>query len=107
MLHNNGYINDVEFIKYLNEYCYIDFEKNFIPTKYVYIDINPFQALQNIKKRNRSGEETITLEYLIDLDKYYKEWMKDLKNVQILQYKHDPTPQSSDAVDQMIREIFI
>jgi deoxyadenosine/deoxycytidine kinase len=105
MLHNQGYLNDIEFIKYTNEYFYVDFEKNFIPAKYVYIEINPVQALQNIKKRGRDGEETITLEYLIDLDKHYKEWLSDLKNVQFLQYKHSPTPHQNVDVDAMIREI--
>lgn len=43
----------------------------------LYVDTNPDECLNRIKKRNRSEEDNIELDYLVDCDKKHKDWIEN------------------------------
>lgn len=45
--------------------------------KFIYLKTDPIICLERSKKRNRTGEEGIPLEYLISLDKKHDEWLSN------------------------------
>ncbi|GAM26014.1 hypothetical protein SAMD00019534_091890 [Acytostelium subglobosum LB1] len=49
-----------------------------IPNLIIHLDVTPEESLKRIQQRNRECEKTITLEYLINLDKAYQEFIKDI-----------------------------
>lgn len=62
MLHQDGFINDYGMTAY--KMWNDDFAKESTVNKTVYINIPPEICFNRVKKRNRPGEENITLEYL-------------------------------------------
>lgn len=61
-----GYMNDIEFQTY--EYYYNQYNKQCKLDGIVYLKIDPFTCCNNIKKRNREGEDDISNEYMNSLD---------------------------------------
>lgn len=71
MLHETKKINTIEYQVY-NKW----FEKfiiNLPKHKYIYIINDPYKCLENIKKRNRKGEDTIDISYLNLCNKAHEE----------------------------------
>ena len=74
MMHDDGYMNDIEYAVYermckKSDVMYIE------PDLVVYLDVDVNTCFERVKKRNRRGEENITLEYLSRCEKYHKEMM--------------------------------
>ena len=44
--------------------------------KVVYLDVPPVTCKERIQTRGRSGEESISLEYLELCDKYHRDWLE-------------------------------
>ena len=42
----------------------------------IYLDVDPPICRQRIHNRNRNGEDDIPLEYLVNCDKYHKEYIQ-------------------------------
>jgi deoxycitidine kinase/deoxyguanosine kinase len=63
MLSDQKKIESVNFKIYLN--WFDEFAKDFPVHKYIYIECKPEICQERIKKRSRTGEETIPLDYLI------------------------------------------
>jgi deoxyadenosine/deoxycytidine kinase len=55
-----------------------EFALEFPINKIIYIKANPEICFERIKKRNRSGENEIPLEYLINCDKYHQDMIEIL-----------------------------
>jgi len=82
----------------------IDFIKKIIkPTAYIYLKAPPEICYQRIKKRNRQGEEHITLEYLQTLDLHHQVWLKKQmeKGVKVLEIDNS----EELCVDKMYQKI--
>lgn len=63
------------------------------PTRVIHLKTTPEQCLDNIKQRNRRGEEKITLEYLQQLDQYhYDVLVGNTHGVPVLPLEFGPIP---------------
>ena len=87
----NGHVNNKDILEYnecfdklLNISCIKDIVK---PKAYIYLRTSPEICHERVKKRNRIGEEHITLEYLQTLDMYHHCWInkEKEKGVQVLE----------------------
>jgi deoxyadenosine kinase len=77
MLYKSGNISEVDFNTYKKLYSnMINFIKK--PSLIVYLEVEPKIALERIKLRNRKCEQNITLNYLIDLQNNYEEWLNTI-----------------------------
>jgi deoxyadenosine/deoxycytidine kinase len=79
MLHDGGYISDIDHEAYLTA---LECLKLLIypPTTLVFLDVRPEIAFKRIKERGRKAEGDMTLEYLVSLAKYYKKFIKNAKD---------------------------
>jgi deoxyadenosine/deoxycytidine kinase len=76
MLHDDGFIDNMEWQIYLNWYKYLTntYKLNYI----VYLDISPEICKERIIKRSRIGEENISIDFLNKLDIYHQKWFVGL-----------------------------
>ena len=80
MLHQQKYISDMEWKTY--NYWFDTFKEQTDLNYIVYVKTKPEICLNRIKKRNRTGESDIPLEYLLHCDELHSEWLeKTEKNV--------------------------
>lgn len=70
-----GYMSDVEWALY--QQWFTTLVESFIkpPKCFIYLQVDPEIALERIKKRGRSGEETINAEYLKDIHQRHEEFL--------------------------------
>lgn len=84
MLYDTKMLEDVNY----QIYCkwFEEFSKEIPMSKIIYIQTDPEVCLERINKRNRSGENTIELDYLNLCSKYHEDMMNELreKNVEII-----------------------
>jgi deoxyadenosine/deoxycytidine kinase len=69
---DDGYISGIEYQTYKYYFNAFKVKK---PTKIFYINLQPQECLERIRKRNRREEADITLDYLKKLHLYYAEWV--------------------------------
>lgn len=75
----NGYMTDLEwdlysrFFEKMTQNCHA-------PQGFIYLHVEPEIALERIKKRNRSGESTIPLDYLQAIDARHQEFLISKKH---------------------------
>lgn len=55
------------------------FAQGFVATKIVYLDCPPISCLARIERRGRTGEDRISIDYLIKCERYYINWMFSTK----------------------------
>lgn len=90
----------------------------FPPTVLLYLDCRPETCLERIKRRGRSQEQDITIEYLQKIHKGYQELLRNAKTaffpwshaVEILHVPWDPdtaTDRDWDRTADMLKEVFI
>jgi len=76
MLYDNGKISDIDFEIY-NRW----FDEFSIPvTKYIYLYTSPDISQQRINKRNRTGEELISLDYLKVCHQSHERWLNNMES---------------------------
>lgn len=73
MLYDDNQINEIEYQIYLKWYDY--FLKDLPPIYTIYMRTTPKICLQRILKRNRSGEQNISLSYLQNCHDYHEKWI--------------------------------
>jgi len=73
IMEQDGHINKIE--KGLYDQWFEFLNKDVKVDGYIYIKADPKTSLERIRKRNRPGEENITLEYLEKLHKAHNEWL--------------------------------
>ena len=78
MLHDGGLMEDLDFSTYIQLFNNMT---NFLhrPDLIIYLDVEPSEALRRVKKRSRSCETGLTLDYLVKLKQGYEEWLKDVE----------------------------
>ena len=74
MLHDDGLIEDVEFQIYCKWFDHFMEDIGFCGM--IYVNTDPEICYDRIKSRNRTGEETIPLDYLKKCDEYHKKYTK-------------------------------
>lgn len=75
MLYQQGFINDIEWQSY--NYWFDTFKEKTYPDKIIYIKTNPDICFTRIKKRDRLGESSISIEYLQHCHKLHEEWLDE------------------------------
>ncbi len=76
-----GFLTKIEWDIYLTWFNFLIPTKCAVPKGFIYLKVAPEIAYERIKKRNRSGEETIPLDYLQQLDARHTEFLIDKKNI--------------------------
>lgn len=75
MLHDDGKIETINYNVYLQFY---ELYKDEFPTKgLIYINASPETCQTRINTRNRSGEESIPIEYLQKCHEYHENWISN------------------------------
>lgn len=80
MLHDDKKIDAICYNIYSKMFDEID---DFNLDKIIYINTTPIKCHERIHKRNRDGENNISIEYLEKCDKYHNDWLncKHKKNI--------------------------
>lgn len=76
-----GFMTDIEWNLYKEWFNNVVSAHAKPPKAFIYLKVAPEIALERIKKRNRSGEETISLEYLQEIDKRHEEFLIQKKDL--------------------------
>jgi len=112
---NCGNIDVLDWETY--EMAYNFMARNLLPpTLLVFLDVQPETAYERMKKRNRSAEAGVPLEYLRDLRKGYQELLHEAEQglmpwshaVRVSRMVWEPdtiTPKQWDAVAQTVRDM--
>jgi deoxyadenosine/deoxycytidine kinase len=82
MLYADGMINKIEYTIYNN--WFQEFIDIIPPIQYVYLKTTPDVSDTRVKKRNRLGESTISLEYLTKCHDYHETWLNNTPNVTMI-----------------------
>ena len=78
MLYDQGKMEKIEYDIYLK--WFDSFSKNSVIQKIIYMKTYPKICFDRVNKRNRIGESNISIEYLIDCNKYHEEMMEKIKD---------------------------
>jgi deoxyadenosine/deoxycytidine kinase len=78
MLYQQKFINDIEWQTY--NYWFDTFKDKTKLTTIVYVNTNPEICFERIKKRNRTGESDIPLDYLNHCHLLHTEWLVSSKD---------------------------
>ena len=71
MLYDDGLINSIDYQIYLK--LFESFTDEYPVNKIIYVKTKPNICIERIKKRSRTGETNIQLDYLVNLNKYHDE----------------------------------
>jgi deoxyadenosine/deoxycytidine kinase len=82
MLYESGKIEDVNYKIYLT--WFDTFADDYPVQKIIYVNTKPELCHERIKKRSRTGEDSIPLDYLNECHKYHKEMMNILKEPKLI-----------------------
>jgi len=99
MLYDSGIIEETEFIIY-NKW-FDEFVDNIEIKGVVYLDVNPNVCMQRIAKRNRNGEEGVSLEYLQKCKMYHDTWLNTYEN--ILRIQDDEESKQMEWLNKVIK----
>jgi len=73
----NGKMSKIEYDIYCNWHTWLCKKFDITPKYFIYLKTNPEISEERIKKRSRTEESGIPLEYLKQLHNNHEEWMKD------------------------------
>ena len=82
MLYEDKLISETDYQIYNKWFSH--FIEEMPPIHYVYLQTNPTIALERIRKRNRSGEEGINMEYIQRCHMKHDEWLINIENKLII-----------------------
>ena len=106
--YQNGNIGEIE-LKVYEDWFRVLTEKFVVrPSGFIYLKTSPETCYQRIKKRSRSGESDIPLEYLEQLDILHTIWLEDekKKDVKVLEIDvSEDYTESPEKQEEMFRKI--
>lgn len=79
--YQSGGLSAIEWEIYKQWFAFLMKGKCKVPKGFIYLKASPELCLQRIKKRNRSGEENITIEYLRCIDKAHDNFLIEKKGL--------------------------
>lgn len=104
--HEEGFSDKDDWEHYTTVADYV-LEKIQQPSCYVYLKATAPYLYKNVNRRNRAGENKITLSYLQDINRRYNLWIKELidrgEKVITIQVDHDF---SDEEIKEVFSEIF-
>ncbi len=83
MLYDDKKMNEIEWKLYQNWFGWLSDKFNAKPDAIIYLRCDPQIAYERVKKRARSEEDTISLEYLTRLSEYHDKWLLNEKNIPV------------------------
>lgn len=110
MCYENSFMSDLEYTIYKEWYKFVcsildDYEnKKVIKQHYVYLETKASTCYDRLKKRNRVGEEGISLEYLETLSNKHTEMCKDNSNIFIVDNDNDI--KNNDDINKQMTKLF-
>ena len=102
--YENGMMNEIEWNDYTSWFDWLSKTFNINPKGYIYLRASPDISYERIKKRSRSGEETIPFDYLKELHNKHEKWLTDEPNVLILDV-NDDFQDNSGKLNDMIEKV--
>lgn len=84
MLYQQGFINEIEWQTY--NYWFDTFKEKTKLDSIIYVSTEPSICFDRIKKRNRTGESNIPLEYLEHCHRLHQEWLSENKDHNIINF---------------------
>ena len=102
--YENGMMNEIEWNDYTSWFDWLATSFNINPKGYIYLRTSPDISYDRIKKRSRSGEETIPFDYLNELHNKHENWLLDEPNVLILDVNED-FENNSGKLNDMIEKV--
>lgn len=102
--YENGMMNEIEWNDYTSWFDWLVETFDIKPKGYIYLRASPDISYDRIKKRNRSGEETIPFDYLKELHNKHEKWLMDEPNVLILDV-NDDFEKDSGKLNDMIEKV--
>jgi len=104
MLYDTGYIEEIEFKIYLQ---WFDEFNTFYYAGIIYIQVNPEVCALRIKTRNRKGEESIPLEYLVSCHNYHEIWIGCIENIKVFTFNGNNEIDIEEIYDTILDTIFV
>jgi deoxyadenosine/deoxycytidine kinase len=104
----DGLIGDIEWHDYVSWFDWLTQEFKVEPQGFIYLRCEPEVSLERIKKRNRSGEETISLDYLKKLHEKHDEWLLNEKSSKVLTFdvNAESTPEKIQEMIHVVKAFF-
>ena len=102
--YENGMMNEIEWNDYTSWFDWLATSFNINPKGYIYLRASPDISYDRIKKRSRSGEETIPFDYLNELHNKHENWLLDEPNVLILDV-NEGFENNSGKLNDMIEKV--
>jgi deoxycitidine kinase len=82
--YENNKMNEIEWTDYCSWFDWLTENFKIKAKGFIYLRADPEISYQRIKKRNRSGEENIPMEYIKKLHDKHDNWLLNEKNVLVL-----------------------
>ena len=103
--YENGKMNEIEWVDYCAWFDWLAETFNIKPTGIIYLRADPETSYERIKKRCRSGEETIPFEYLKQLHLKHEQWlMGGEPNVLVLDV-NDDFENNQEKINEMCEKV--
>lgn len=102
--YENGMMNEIEWNDYTSWFDWLVETFDINPKGYIYLRTSPDISYDRIKKRNRSGEETIPFDYLKELHTKHEKWLMNEPNVLVLDV-NDDFEENSGKLNDMIEKV--
>ena len=83
-LMEDGKMNQIEWKLYENWFNWLSHTFDAKPKGIIYLRCEPEIAYERVKKRSRSEEDTISLEYLKRLHDYHEKWLMNQTDIPVL-----------------------
>jgi len=108
MLFDDSKMNLIEWKLYQNWFNWLSDKFNAKPDSIIYLRCDPLIAYDRVRKRARTEEETISLEYLTRLHEYHDKWLLNEKTipVKVINVNEDFID-NDEKILSMYNEIFI
>jgi deoxyadenosine/deoxycytidine kinase len=103
-------ISDIEWNDYCGWFDWLTDEFKIKPHGFVYLRCDPTISYERIKLRKRSGEETISFDYLKKLHQKHDDWLLNEKNVKVIVINVDEdfenNPEKLQSMIDKVKEVF-
>jgi len=107
MLYDDGLMNEIEWKLYLNWFEWLNDKFNAKPEAIIYLRCDPEIAYERVKKRARSEEEAVSLDYLKRLSEYHDKWLLNEKTIPVKIVNVDEDfIDNEEKIQSMYRELF-
>lgn len=106
MLKDDGKMNEIEWKLYQNWFHWLNDKFDAQPEYIIYLRCDPEIAYERVKRRSRTEENKISLEYLTRLHEYHDRWLLNETNIPVKVVNVDQDFIDNDAkINEMFEEV--